>query len=208
MAFLVPRNVRAVFSATVACLTAWPCAAATTIDPSNGYSYGANIGWCDARGDATNGAVIGLGFCEGHLHGANVGWIHLGDGTPEDGMAYGNASASDYGVNHDGLGRLTGHAYGANIGWITFEQTYGRPQVDLLTGNLSGYMYGANIGWIGLSNAFAYARTETLGWGPDTDGDGIPDAWELGHTNTLDVLHQVDSGGDGVFDPNEFLADT
>ena len=47
-----------------------------------------------------------------------MGWIHLGDGTPANGIRYQNNSASDYGVNHDGLGNLSGLAYGANIGWI------------------------------------------------------------------------------------------
>jgi len=191
-----------VLSTTIACM------ADTTIDPANKYAYGANIGWVNAEADTTNGAVIGLAFCEGYMYGANVGWIHLGDGAPVNGVAYANDSATDYGINHDGLGSLTGYAYGANIGWINFEQTYGKPQIDLLTGNLSGYIYGANVGWISLSNAFAYVRTQTLGTGPDSDNDNIPDAWEYGHTNTLLVLNGGDSDGDGVMDLDEYDADT
>ena len=37
-------------------------------------------------------------------------------------------------MNLDGLGNLSGYAWGANIGWITFEQTYGKPKINLLTG--------------------------------------------------------------------------
>jgi len=189
-------------------VSASACIAASTIDPANKYAYGANVGWINAEGDSTNGAAIGFAFCEGYMYGANVGWIHLGDGAPVNGIAYANDSANDYGINHDGLGNLTGYAYGANIGWINFEQTYGKPQVDLLTGILSGFAWGANVGWISLSNAFAHVRTQTLGTGPDTDFDGIPDAWEYGHTNALPILNGGDADGDGVSDLDEYLADT
>ena len=182
-----------------------PVFSATTIDPANKYAYGANTGWINAEGDVANGAQIGQAFCSGYAWGANVGWIHLGDGTPDNGMAYGNASATDYGVNHDGLGRLTGYAYGANIGWIKFEQTYGRPEVNLSTGQLSGYAWGANVGWINLSSL----ATLTLA-APDSDHDGIPDAWEYGHTNTLLVLSATpaDFDEDGVPDAGEYAAGT
>jgi len=43
---------------------------------------------------------------------------------------------------------------------------------------------------------------------PDTDSDGIPDAWEYGHTNTLLALPNGDSDGDGVPDLGEYAADT
>jgi len=111
----------------------------------------------------------------------------------------------DYGINHDGLGNLTGYAYGANIGWVTFEST-GDPTVNLETGELSGYAWGANVGWISLSTL----ATLTLDSGPDTDADGIPDAWEYGHTNVLNVLADggTDSDGDGVPDVDEYGADT
>ena len=65
-------------------------------------------------------------------------------------------------MNNDGLGNLRGYAYGANIGWINFEQTYGQPKVNLLTGQLSGYVWSANCGWISLSNAVAYVQTDTI----------------------------------------------
>ena len=191
-------------SAIAALITATTSMAATTIDPANSSAYSANTGWINAEGDVANGAEIGQAFCAGNMYGANVGWIHLGDGSPGNGMAYGNASGSDYGVNHDGLGNLTGYAYGANIGWINFEQTYGKPKVNLTTGNLSGYAWGANVGWINLTGV----STLTLGTGPDVDGDGLPDAWEYGHTATLGTLNGGDADDDGVSDLDEYLADT
>ena len=178
--------------------------ATTTIDPANPYGYGANIGWVNAEADSTNGAVIGQAFCSGYIYSANCGWISLGDGYPANGQAYGNASATDFGINHDGHGNLTGYAYGANIGWINFEQTYGQPRVDLMTGELSGYAWGANIGWIALSGI----KTLTIAEGPDTDGDGIPDAWEYAQAGDLSTLGSGDADGDGVSDQGEYLADT
>jgi hypothetical protein len=177
---------------------------ASTIDPGNPYAYGANIGWINAEGDVVNGAMIGQAFCSGYLYGANIGWINIGDGSPVSGMAYGNASASDYGINHDGFGNLRGYAYGANIGWIHFENT-GDPEVDLLSGALSGYAWGANVGWIDLSGVVTLSLAIL-----DTDADGISDAWEYGHTNTLSVLSDggSDADGDGVLDVDEYAADT
>ncbi len=191
------------------CAVGWVCAD-TTIDPSHPYAYGANIGWLTARADGTNGAVIGQAYCSGCLYGANVGWICLGNGNPDNRVAYGNDSATDYGVNHDGQGNLTGYAWGANIGWLAFEQTYGQPRVDLRTGALSGQVWGANIGWISLSNAQAYARTATLDAGADDDADGIPDAWEYAHTNAPAALNAgaADADGDGMTDSEEYAADT
>lgn len=181
----------------------------STVAPDHPYAYGANIGWINLRGDGTNGAALGQSFCTGYLWSANAGWICLGKG-PTNGWEYSNESAADWGVNHDGQGRLYGYAYGANVGWILFEQSYGRPMVDLLTGNLSGYAWGANIGWISLSNAQAYGQTERLDPGPDTDGDGLPDPWEYRRAGNLTRLSGSghDDDGDGSTDAEEYAADT
>jgi hypothetical protein len=182
----------------------------TTIDATHNDAYGANIGWINAQGDVSNGMVVGQAFCSGYMYSGNCGWIHLGDGTPANGTAYANNSATDYGINHDGLGNLTGYAYGANIGWINFEQTYGKPKVNLTTGILSGYAYGANVGWISLNTAQGYVKTVSMDAGPDTDSDNIPDAWELSQTNSLTIFTGggADFDHDGVSDRNEYLADT
>ena len=188
---------------------------ATSINSANRFAYGANIGWVDWRGDVANGAVISQFVCSGYIYSANIGWIHLGDGTPANGIRYANNSATDFGVNHDGAGNLRGFAYGANVGWLNFTNrdatgaTYDGPKVDLLTGRLSGYVYGANIGWIGLSNAIAHVQTDTIPAGPDSDGDGIPDNWELQYTGNLASLNGAgDFDSDGVPNSQEYLADT
>jgi len=180
----------------------------TTISPSHPYAHSPNAGWLNARGDASQGAVLGEYICSGYIWGANVGWINLGTGAPVNGVHYQNDSVSDFGVNHDGLGNLRGYAYGANIGWINFENR-GHPQIDLKTGRLNGHAWSANCGWISLSNALAHVQTDTLRPGADSDGDGITDAWELSYTNSLVALTaSSDTDDDGVSDRDEHGADT
>ena len=162
----------------------------TSINTDNAYSFGANIGWVNLRGNETDGTSLGLFYSEGYAWSPNVGWISLGSGTPANGWSYANDSDSDWGVNHDGEGNLTGYAYGANIGWINFGhgQTEYEPQVDLQTGVLSGYVWGANVGWISLSNSMAYAQTEYLDPGPDGTVASVPAAWEAMKGDDLDGM--------------------
>jgi hypothetical protein len=181
--------------------------AASTIDAVNKYAYAANLGWVDWRGDTNSGAVIGEYVCSGLLYAANVGWISLGSGAPANQIQYQNSSATDFGVNQDGTGKLTGYAYGANIGWINFEQTYGRPRVDLLTGKLSGSVWSANCGWISLSNAVAFVQTGSIQKGALAP-NGLPIAWLLQNFGVTNVDAHADADGDGVPNDGEYLADT
>jgi len=203
------RDVFLIFFLLVS-LTAW---ADTTINDTNKDAYGANIGWINCQGDVTNGAVIGEYVCSGYLYAANAGWIHLGDGSPADGIQYANDSDTDYGVNHDGFGNLDGLAYGANIGWIAFE-SQGDPKVNLSDGKLSGYAWSANCGWISLAGTIDaggdfYVQTDFIESGADTDGDGITDAWEYGWAGNLDDFTATsDTDGDSKTDVEEHLADT
>lgn len=192
--------------------SAW---SSTTIDPVNKFSYAANAAWINWEGDVVHGAEIGPFVCAGSIFAANLGWIHLGDGTPFNGIQYQNNSATDYGVNHDGAGHLSGHAWGANVGWLTFASKdangnpYDGPKVDLVTGKLSGNIWGANIGWISLSNAQSYVQTKFLKQGQDSDRDRLPDAWELSYAGDLNTLEgRADSDGDGLTDAEEYGADS
>lgn len=180
--------------------------AGTTIDTTNRYAYGANVGWLNAVADTNNGVVIGEYVCSGYLYSANVGWINLGNGSPANGIYYQNLSGNDFGVNQDGLGNLRGYAYGANIGWIAFE-TNGAPKVDLATGKFSGYVYSANTGWISLSNAAAYVQTDTIQQGALAP-DGLPIAWLLQNFGTTNINANADPDGDGMNNAQEYLAGT
>ena len=160
---------KAFILAIIACLSwaAMPVRAYTTIDVTNRWAYGANIGWMDWRGGTGDyGAVIGTNFCSGYIYAANVGWINLGNGAPANCTYYQNNSTSDFGVNNYN-GYLLGYAYGANVGWVSFE-TNGLPRVNMLTGELSGYVWSANCGWISLSNAVAYVQTDYISSGAPT----------------------------------------
>ncbi len=179
----------------------------SNIDVVHRHAYSANTGWIDCRADATNGVVVGQFYCSGYAYGGNIGWIDFGDGTPGNGYEYGNASAADFGVNHDGAGLLRGYAYSPNVGWIAFE-TNGNPRIDLLTGKMSGYAYAANAGWISLSNTSAHVEATSFEAGPDTDGDGIPDAWEYAKAGDLATYGPGDDDLDGVSDLGEYVSDT
>ena len=197
------------FSAVGALLCACGVGAETTVGDASPYAYAANAGWINLRGDAAHGFAVGLSYCTGHLWSPALGWIGVGNG-PTNGWSYTQLSAADWGVNHDGLGALSGYAYGANIGWVIFEQTYGKPRVDLLSGAVSGWAWSPNIGWIGFSNQFAQARMTSLSAGPDSDGDGIADAWEYKRAGSLGVFkgNGADADNDGASDLAEFGADT
>jgi hypothetical protein len=184
--------------------------ATTTIDPVNKYAYGADIGWMDwsgGSGQTATGVVIGAYVCSGFIYSANVGWINLGSGSPTNGIYYQNLSANDFGVNQDGLGHLSGYAWGANIGWITFEQTYGMPKINMITGQMSGYVWSANCGWISLSNAVAYVQTDTISPGALAP-DGLPIAWLLLNFGTTNVNANADPTGKGITIGQDYLAGT
>jgi len=187
------------------------CRAATadsTINATNRYAYGANVGWLDWRADGTNGAAIGEYVCSGCLYGPNVGWVWLGGGAPTSGIRYANRSANDCGVNVLSNGLLRGFAWSPAVGWLAFEPQ-GDPRVNLLSGALSGHVWGANVGWIGLSNVVAHAATDRLAAGADTNHNGIPDAWELEKVGSLDKLTATgDWDGDGVPGMEEYVAGT
>ena len=99
---------------------------------------------------------------------------------------YTNASASDFGVNHDGSGGLSGYAWGQNIGWLNFDTTGdGGSQVTVSPdGAFSGYAWAQNVGWISFSSGYGAQLA-------DTDGDTIPDAFE---TNTGTFVSAYDTG--------------
>ena len=187
----------------------------STINGTNRYAYGANLGWIDWRADGANGARVGEFICSGYLYAANSGWINLGSGTPADGIRYQNNSAADFGVNRDEAGDLRGLAWGANIGWLIFTNrdvtgaAFEGPKVDPRTGRLSGFVYSPNAGWINLSNTVAFVQSDSVAPGVDTDGDGLSDAWELTMARNLTAMNATsNSDGDGASDLQEYLADT
>ena len=168
----------AVLSATMLALSAAGLRADLTdhdpnIHDSNNDAWAENMGWTTweyviASVDA--GVSIGRSYVAGYIWAENVGWIHLGDGSPADGCAYANDSATDYGVNIlKKENRLKGYAWGENIGWIHFfgsDDITGisdteRPRIDRDDPyRLEGYAWGENVGWINLDDATYFVAVE------------------------------------------------
>lgn len=162
----------------------------------------------DWRPSTAMGVEIGEFICSGYIYSANLGWIDVGRGLPRDGIQYRNDSVRDFGVNLDSAGNLRGMAYSANAGWIAFDPA-GSPRLDLRTGMFSGFAYGANIGWMELGQSQATLAVESVSAGADTDGDGIPDGWELFYFGDLSVAGaDRDFDQDGQTDWEEYAADT
>lgn len=189
-------------------LAAAGASAASTIDATNHYAWGANVGWVDAFADGTNGAVVGQFVCAGYLYAPSIGWINLGNGSPTNGYCYANAGRADFGVNLLEGGNLRGYAWSDSVGWVAFEDV-GAPAVDLLAGTLSGSAWGANVGWISFSNGQAFVQTDRLDAGPDANTNGIPDQWELAKVGSLALLARNGHyGGKAMTDYEQYVADT
>jgi hypothetical protein len=198
--------------------------AATTINSTNAFSWGANVGFLNWRPSTADGVNIGAFICQGYVYGANVGWINMGTGNPANHIQYANNSATDFGVNftidpnNPSHGLLRGFAYGANIGWLNFEDT-GNPYVTLsncATANpatcglsqVRGYVWSANVGWINLDDLNVFVSTDSIDPGIDTNSDGLPDAWEYTFFGGLSVDPNADSDGDGETNLAEYRAGT
>lgn len=202
-----------IFSALIPTLLALanPSHAQSSFNNTANFAWSANTGWISFKHDrpsAPRGVTIGDTFLSGYAYSANIGWINFGT-APTNGHTYSNA-ASDHGVNHDGQGNLTGYAYSANTGWINFSWTTladpNRPRLSLTDGGLNGYAYSPNTGWIYLGTDLLTAQSIHR---PDTDGDGIPDAWERQKFGNLTTAnHTSDTDQDGVSDFAEYRADT
>ncbi|RYD34126.1 MAG: hypothetical protein EOP87_09785 [Verrucomicrobiaceae bacterium] len=180
----------------------------STIAPAMPYAYAANAGWLTFYPSVTYGVVVTETYLAGYAYGANIGWVRLGYVRPDNFHTYSQGNTTDFGVNVSPTGLLTGYAYSANVGWINFEQTYGKPRIDLFTGRFTGYAYSANIGWLALDAPGAGLAAASLHT-PDNDGDDISTAWEyanFGSENVADELTDYDK--DGVSDLREFLAGT
>jgi len=147
-----------------------------TIDPTDKWAWGANVGWMNFN--PTHGEVM---VYDDHLEGyawmENIGWIRLGAHTGGGSHTYANTSADNYGVNNDGNGNLSGYAWGANAGWINFNPSDSQVTIDPDTGEFDGYAWGENIGWIHLKTAYNVVTA----WGEEPTGDIDPtDKWAWG----------------------------
>ena len=181
--------------------------AQSTIDPNDRAAYAANAGWIDFRPSALDGVKVTETYLSGYAYAANFGWIGFGDGSPDNGYHYENNSNTNWGVNLSVDGKLTGLAWSANTGWISFGQNQAVAVLNFFTGAITGTAYSANLRWISLNTPDS-ALVTTVAC-PDTDNDGISDAYESFHFGNLAVAHgTTDSDGDGQSDVEEYIANT
>ena len=175
------------------------------VNPAAPYAYSANTGWLNAAAATGTSAVrIGPCVCAGFIYSANCGWINVGDGAPQNGVQYSNTDGADSGVNLLPDGKLRGLAWGASVGWINFENT-GNPRIDPATGQVLGMAWSAGTGWISFDTPDTDLKIITQ----DTDGDTIPDVWELLYAPNLTTLAaNKDTDGDGQSDSAEYAAGT
>lgn len=197
-------------------------AGTSSIGEGDSYAWAANIGWLELRPNRpviADGIIVTDTLLQGFAWSDSTGWINFGDGSPANGVRYGNADGTDSGVNHDGAGNLSGLAWSANLGWINFgwatPTDANRPRFDLQYGVFTGLAWSSNAGWINLDTGLLKTDSMCV---TDTDADGISDAWEMLMTSlmnggesipTLTILNATaDSDGDGVSDKAEYAADT
>jgi len=102
-----------------------------TIDSTNKYAWGENIGWINF-GTANGSVAITDTAVTGYAWSPNYGWINLAPSTS--------------GVKNDGEGNLSGSAWGENIGWMDFSGVK-----ILANGEFSGYATTTNFGAINLN---------------------------------------------------------
>lgn len=180
---------RSLFVFLVGSVIALPMMAfALSIDTSNQYAWGENIGWLNWG--TTEGAIVmpaGGGPLTGYVWSENMGWISLNCSNTS------SCATVNYTTYSTGTA-LAGYAYGENIGWISWNCSntsscgtvaYG-VGYDPATRTFSGYAYGENVGWISMncSNtsscgtvSFAVLTSPTPasgGGGPGGAGAGAP----------------------------------
>jgi len=121
-----------------------------TIDTTNKYAWGENVGWINFGN--TNGNIhVTDSAITGYAWIANYGWV--------------NMAPTNSGVTNDAEGNLSGYAWGENVGWIDFEN---------VAINSSGVFTGTASGTVTGTISFTCANCSVVtDWRPaSTRGDG------------------------------------
>ena len=121
-----------------------------TIDTTNKYAWGENVGWINFGN--TNGNIhVTDSAITGYAWIANYGWV--------------NMAPTNSGVTNDAEGNLSGYAWGEKTGWIDFEN---------VAINSSGVFTGTASGTVTGTISFTCANCSVVtDWRPaSTRGDG------------------------------------
>ncbi len=174
-----------------------------TIDSTNKYAYGENIGWINF---SSSNSTISITDTEltGFAYNENTGWISLNCSNTD------TCSNNNYKVSNTTSGVLSGYAYGENIGWINFSGV----SINS-SGEFTGYAYNENTGYISFNclntdTCSNNAYKVTTDWRPasqrpqcnnqiDDDGDGRVDyPADTGCTSLTDDNEANPSSGGGI----------
>jgi len=120
---------------------------AASIDPTDRYAWGENLGWINHR-DGSGAVQVYADHLEGFAWAENLGWVRLGSHSGGGAHSYANSGPDDWGVNRAGDGVLSGYAWSETAGWLNFGAASGGVAIDLASGAFSGYAWGENLGWV------------------------------------------------------------
>jgi len=169
-----------------------------TIDSSDKYAWGENIGWV-SFGTSEGDVGVTDAYLSGYAWGENIGWISLNCSNDS------SCGTVDYGIANDGEGSLSGYAWGENIGWIDFDPTYGGVTINS-SGEFLGSAWGENIGWI----VFNCATTDSCvtvdykvktDWRPQSERPACNNSLDDDSDGETD--YPDDPGCDSLTDTNE-----
>lgn len=181
-------------------------AASGTIDSTDKYAWGENIGWINF-GTSEGDVEVSDSELTGYAWGENVGWISLNCSNTD------SCATVDYKVENDDNGNLFGYGWGENVGWINFDPQYGGVIIQS-SGEFTGYAWGENTGWV----VFNCSTTDSCAavdykvktdWVPqlaraqcenglDDDGDGKIDYPADPGCSSASDNDETDLGGGGV----------
>ncbi|MEK7193375.1 MAG: carboxypeptidase-like regulatory domain-containing protein [Patescibacteria group bacterium] len=131
-----------------------------TIDSTNKYAWGENVGWINF-GTSEGSVAITDTALTGYAWSENTGWISLNCSNTS------SCGTVSYAIANDSEGNLTGYAWSENTGWIQFNPTGGGVTVNS-SGNFSGYAWGENVGWI-IFNCSTTSSCATVDYKVSTD---------------------------------------
>jgi len=153
---------------------------AASLDPTDKYAWGENLGWINHRDDFGSVQVY-ADHLEGFAWAENIGWVKLGSYDGGGSHSYANSGPDDWGVNRAGDGTLSGYAWSEAGGWMDLGAPGGGVTIDPSSGAFAGAAWAENLGWVRFSlpptTRHQYAWGESLGWINHQDSLGATEVY-------------------------------